>query len=231
MDRIAQIAHNGGKSGFATVGSQASLSNRDTRALAAAAGIGSPIPGEDHMFRGFGSDRKLAAVATSSQPPATPGMGDVGNLMLRPFGESGSMVPVFLETPAIGLDGRSSYLSTSLGSEASWRDQSGSSSTLSTGPLYAIATKTAPATESDLSALTLSPFGFKDDTSRRTMVSTYSQDFVPLSQQAHMRQNPDYRSPTYSIYNCYGPDRASVAPRMPSMVYGNREEPEIGGAL
>ena len=229
LHRIAQIAQNGSKSGFATVGSQASLSNRDTRALAAAAGVGSPVPGEDHTFRGFGSDRKLAAAMISSQHPATPGMGDVGNLMLRPFGELGSIVPAFLETPAIGLDGRSSYLSTNLGSEASWRDQPGSSSTLSAGPLYA--KNTTLATETDLSGLTLSPtFGFKDDISRRTIASTYSQDFVPLSQQAHMRQNPDYRSPTYSIYNCYGPDRVSIAPRMPSMVYGDRE-PEIGGAL
>ncbi|KAF8609958.1 hypothetical protein BDV93DRAFT_601045 [Ceratobasidium sp. AG-I] len=231
--KIAQITQNGSKSGFATVGSQASLSNRDTRALAAAAGVGSPIPGEDHTFHRFGSDRKLAAATTSSQPPSTPGMGDVGNLMLRSFGESGSMVPAFLETPAIGPDGRSSYLSTNLGSEASWRDQPGSSSTLNTGPLYAIAAKNAQATtETNLSVLTLSPtFGFKDDASRRTITSTYSQDFMPLSQQAHMRQNPNYRSPTYSIYNCYGPDRVSVAPRMPSMVYGDREEAEIGGAL
>ncbi|KAG9097569.1 hypothetical protein FRC06_007420 [Ceratobasidium sp. 370] len=200
-------------------------------AAAAAAGVGSPIPGEDHTFRGF--DKKVqqateapklgvTPIARSLLPPASPGLGEVGNIMLRPFGEAGSMIPVFLETPAIGPDGRSSYLSTNLGL--------GSGST--TGSLRAITVKGASATlETEQSAGTLSPSMLSDHPSRRTIASAYSQDWIPLSQQAHLLQNPDYKSPTYSIYNYYGPDRASVTPRVPSMVYGEHEEHQIGGAL
>ncbi|QRV99976.1 hypothetical protein RhiJN_27995 [Ceratobasidium sp. AG-Ba] len=226
--KIAQVAHN--KPMIATE-SQASLSNRDTRALAAAAGIASPIPGEEHTFRGFdknhlttGTPHSGTASMTSSQIPVSPGLGDVGGTMLRPFGEVGSILPPFLETPSIGLDNRSSYLST--------YGASGLGSGAITGPLQAISTKATSVTlETDQSAGTLSPSMLSDDPSRRTVASAYSQDWVPLSQQAHMRQNPDYKSPTYSIYNYYGPDRVSTAPRMPCMADGEREEPQIGGAL
>ncbi|KAG8748296.1 hypothetical protein FRC10_007686 [Ceratobasidium sp. 414] len=226
--KIAQIAHN---KLTVTAESQTSLSNRDTRALAAAAGVGSPIPGEDHTFRGFDKNVQqatkvphlgAASITSSSLLPASPGLGEVGNIMLRPFGEAGSMIPVFLETPAIGPDGRSSYLSTNSGP--------GSGST--TGPLQAITAKGTSATlEAEQSAGTLSPSILSDDPSRRTIASAYSQDWIPLSQQAHLHQNSDYKSPTYSIYNYYGPDRVSAAPRIPGMVYGEREEHQIGGAL
>ncbi|KAG9127024.1 hypothetical protein FRC07_001000 [Ceratobasidium sp. 392] len=227
--KIAQIAH--GKSMIIATESQSSLSNRDTRALAAAAGVGSPIPGEDHTFRGFVKNNQQATgapqlgvtpIASASLFPASPGLGEVGNIMLRPFGETGAMIPAFLETPAIGLDGRSSYLSTNTGP--------GLGSTA--GPAQAIAAKGISATlEAEQSAGTLSPSMLSEDPSRRTIASTYSQEWVPLSQQAHMRQNPDYKSPTYSIYNYYGPDRVSTVPRMPNVPYGDREEPQIGGAL
>ncbi|KAG9093243.1 hypothetical protein FS749_014785 [Ceratobasidium sp. UAMH 11750] len=217
--KIAQIAHN---KSMVTIGSQASLSNRDTRALAAAAGVGSPIPGEDHTFRGFDKVQQVTEVpkleVTSSLLPASPGLGEVGNMMLRPFGEAGSMIPMFLETPAIGPDDRSSYLATTSGP--------GSGST--TGPLQATTAKGTSATlETEQSAGTLSPSILSDDPSRRTIASAYSQDWIPLSQQAHMHQNPDYKSPTYSIYNYYGPDRISAAPH----VHDEREEHQIGGAL
>ncbi|KAG8688283.1 hypothetical protein FRC09_012988, partial [Ceratobasidium sp. 395] len=136
--KIAQITH--GKPTVIATESQFSLSNRDTRALAAAAGVGSPIPGEDHTFRGFDKNNQqttgapqlgVTPMASSSLLPVSPGLGEVGNMMLRSFGEDGAMIPAFLETPAIGLDGRSSYLSTNAGS--------GSGST--TGPLHAISAK------------------------------------------------------------------------------------------
>ncbi|CAE6414064.1 unnamed protein product [Rhizoctonia solani] len=210
--KIAQIANSNSNSrpSIAPTASQSSLAKRDTRALAAAAGVASPAPSEERAFSG----------ASLPNFPGTPGLADVGNVMLRPYGQSGSMIPAYLETPAIGLDGRSSYLSTNLGSEAGWRNRTGSS----TGPQGAISGAKA-VSESDIA--TLAPSA-TDDSDRRTILSQYSQDFALLSQQAHIQQNSDYRSPTYSIYNYYGPDRTS---RMPSMVHVAREEPEVGGAL
>ncbi|KAF8682559.1 hypothetical protein RhiXN_02044 [Rhizoctonia solani] len=215
--KIAQIANSNSSSRptIAPTGSQSSLAKRDTRALAAAAGVTSPDPSEERVFSGIAS-------ASTSLPnlPGTPGLANVGNVMLRPYGQSGSMIPAYLETPAIGLDGRSSYLSTNLGPEAEWRNRVKSSA----GPQGAINGAKA-ISESDIA--TLAPSA-TDDSDRRTILSQYSQDFAPLSQQAHIHQNPDYRSPTYSIYNYYGSNRTS---RMPSMVRVVREEPEVGGAL
>ncbi|KAG8734184.1 hypothetical protein FRC11_009840 [Ceratobasidium sp. 423] len=209
--KIAQIANSnsGSRPTIAPTSSQSSLARRDTRALAAAAGVASPAPSEERAFSGV---EKKQAPGGASLPnlPGTPGLAGVGNVMLRPYGQSGSMIPAYLETPAIGLDGRASYLSTNLGSEAKWRKHASSS----TGPQEAISGAKA--------------ISENDDSDRRTIMSQYSQDFIPLSQQAHIRQNPDYRSPTYSIYNYYGPDRAS---RMPSMVHVEQGEPEVGGAL
>lgn len=226
--KIAQIASSNTRPTIAPTVSQASLSTYDTRALAAAAGVASPTPSEDRALSR--NDKKLTT-GNSSLPnlPGTPGLSEVGNVMLRPFGQSGSMIPANLETPAIGLDGRSSYLSTNLGTEAIWRDRTSSNGGRGSGPLHAITAKPATMTsENDISTLAASlHLSAADDSDRRTIMSAYSQDFVPLSQQAHMQQNPDYRSPTYSIYNYYGPDRIS---RMPSMINGERE-PEIGGAM
>ncbi|CAE6419131.1 unnamed protein product [Rhizoctonia solani] len=217
--KIAQIANsnsNNSRPIIAPAASQSSLAKRDTRALAAAAGVASPVPSDERVIS------RVDRSGSTSLPnlPGTPGLADVGNVMLRPYGQSGSMIPAYLETPAVGLDGRSSYLSTSLGSEPELRNHTGSR----TGPLGAISGAKA-ISESDIA--TLAPSA-TDDSDRRTILSQYSQDFASLSHQVHAHQNSDYRSPTYSIYNYYGPDRSS---RMPSMVHVAREEPEVGGAL
>ncbi|EUC62196.1 hypothetical protein RSOL_414070, partial [Rhizoctonia solani AG-3 Rhs1AP] len=219
--KIAQIANSNSSSRptLAPTGSQSSLAKRDTRALAAAAGLASPAPSEERAFSGVDKKQALGS-ASLPNPPGTPGLASVGNVMLRPYGQSGSMVPAYLETPAIGLDGRASYLSTNMGSEAEWRNRPGSS----TGPQDAISGAKAIG-QNEIATLARNT---ADDFDRRTILSQYSQDFVPLSQQAHTYQNPDYRSPTYSIYNYYGSERVS---RMPSMVHVERREPEIGGAL
>ncbi|CAE6437290.1 hypothetical protein ACGC1H_004434 [Rhizoctonia solani] len=218
--KIAQIANSNSSSRptLAPTGSQSSLAKRDTRALAAAAGLASPTPSEERAFSGV--DKKQA-LGSASLPNllGTPGLASVGNIMLRPYGQAGSMIPPYLETPAIGLDGRASYLSTNIG-EAEWRNRPG----FSTGPQDAISGAKAVG-QNEIATLARSA---TDDFDRRTILSQYSQDFIPLSQQAHTYQNPDYRSPTYSIYNYYGSERVS---RMPSMVHVERREPEIGGAL
>ncbi|CAE7106716.1 unnamed protein product [Rhizoctonia solani] len=209
--KIAQIANSNTSSRPMLAPSQSFLAKRDTRALAAAAGLASPTPSEERAFSGVGKKQALGGVP---HPPGTPGLVDVGNIMMRPFGQSGSMIPANLETPAIGLDGRASYLSTNVGSEAEWRNRAGSS----TGPQGAITS--AKANERHITL----PRSTTAASDRGTIWSEYSQDFDSLPQQ----QNPDYRSPTYSIYNYYGPDRVS---RMPSMVHIGRKEPEVGGAL
>ncbi|CAE6516980.1 unnamed protein product [Rhizoctonia solani] len=220
--KIAQIANSNSSSRptLAPTNSQSSLAKRDTRALAAAAGLACPAPIEEQ--RAFsGVDKKQASESTSlPNLPGTPGLADVGNVMLRSYGQSGSMIPAYLETPAIGRDGRTSYLLTNFGSEGECRNRTG----FNTGPQEAINGAQA-ISESDIATLARSA---TDDSDRRTILSQYSQDFLPLSQQAHIRQNPDYRSPTYSIYNYYGPDRVS---RMPSMVHVEGGGQEVGGAL
>ncbi|KAJ1309812.1 hypothetical protein OPQ81_006577 [Rhizoctonia solani] len=219
--KIAQIANSNSSSRptITPTRSQSSPAKRNTRALAAAAGVASPAPSEERVFSGV--DKEQASGSTSlPNLPGTPALASVGNVMLRPYGQLGSMIPAYLETPAIGLDGRASYLSTNLGSEAGWRNRTRSG----TGPQDAVGVAKA-VSENDVSTLTGSA---TNDSDNRTIMSQYSQDFTPLPQQAHMHHNPDYRSPTYSIYNYYGPDRVS---RMPSMVHVDQGEPEVGGAL
>ncbi|CUA74953.1 hypothetical protein RSOLAG22IIIB_01587 [Rhizoctonia solani] len=211
--KIAQIANSNSSSRptLAPTGSQSSIAKRDTRALAAAAGLASAVLSDERVFSGVDKQQALGNL------PGTPGLANVGNVMLRPYGQSGSMIPAYLETPAIGLDGRTSYLSAKVGGpEVEWRNRPGAS----TGPQDA-----KVISRNEVATLHRSA---TDESDRRTILSQYSQDFVPLSQQAHIHQNPDYHSPTYSIYNYYDSSRVS---RMPSLIHAEQREPQVGGAL
>lgn len=194
-----------------------------------------PFARSDRLRRSnTASDRQSAKSPVSvRQSPSTnrypttshrPSRLSMATLMLTSYGEEGSIVPPFLETPSIGhgeeetgAEDEDDYEDVVLRDSAEYRPSRFSTSAPRSGPPAlplppppaprALFTTAPQLTITSPSAGHISGYDFSSSSSAEGA-------FESLSQMVLAKQQPTYRSPTYSIYHMYDGDDESRRGKM-----------------
>ncbi|KAG8936554.1 hypothetical protein FRC02_001049 [Tulasnella sp. 418] len=215
---IGKEAHDSSDQGF-------DIKYRKSRDLVRAAGLSTPT------------------ITQPSSPvssyPDSPGRESrsFGKVMMTDYGADGAILPSFVETPHIGIEDSKNYNDSSRFARASseWRcltpslPRHGASSQISSTSQQSGANRAPVPPMPACSATNSINVNNNTATPRLTVTSpsnghiqrlSFSQSssaegaFMPLSQMALANLHPDYRSPTYSVYNMYdGDDEGSGMPR------------------